>query len=103
MDNIDKRLDEILNSLVNQVEWCVNPSAGAISVNREKEQTAQKQAKQAIKQLMIDEFEKMIPNRAYPQEINRPNGEPASVTIDRCDAYNEALDDIRQKIEEWKK
>lgn len=41
-----------------------------------------------------------MPKRAYPQEINKPNGEPPSVTIDRCDAYNECLDEITKLIEE---
>ena len=52
---LDEKIDEILNSLVNQVEWCVNPAAGAISVNREKEQIAQDLAKQAIKQLIEEQ------------------------------------------------
>ena len=49
---LDEKLDEILSTLVNEVEWCVNPAAGAIELNREKEQAAQKTAKQAIKQLI---------------------------------------------------
>jgi hypothetical protein len=48
MNDIDKKLDEILGALVNQVEWCVNPAAGAVSVNREKEQAAQSTSKQLI-------------------------------------------------------
>lgn len=56
----NQRLDKILNSLVNEVEWCVNPSAGAVSVNREKEQTAQSQAKQAIIKLIEDEVREAV-------------------------------------------
>ena len=103
MDNIDKRLDEILNSLVNQVEWCVNPSAGAISVNREKEQTAQKQAKQAIKQLVASEFEKMIFEIDNPRSIDKGN----EAYYDQAESfrlgYNLSIAMLRQKLEEWKK
>jgi hypothetical protein len=66
--DIDKKLDEILNSLVNQVEWCVNPAAGAISVNREKEQTAQYQAKQAIKQLFQELIEEIYDEQTYDRK-----------------------------------
>jgi len=41
-----------------------------------------------------------MPRRAYPQEINRPNGEPFSVTLGRCDAYNEALSEITKIVNE---
>ena len=102
MTQLDKRLDEILNSLVNQVEWCVNPSAGAISVNREKEQTAQKQAKQAIKQLMADEFEKMIGDIEYRETSDMGL---SSWTTDDIKAFgrNELKIELRQKLEEFRK
>jgi len=75
MSDIDKKLDEILGALVNQVEWCVNPAAGAVSVNREKEQAAQSTSKAQLRTLIeqqklearIDEVEKAVSNFRWGQ------------------------------------
>jgi len=53
-----------------------------------------------LKSTLKAELLAKMPRRAYPQEINRPNGEPPSVTIDRCDAYNECLDEITKTVNE---
>ena len=53
MTNYNERLDEILNSLANSVEWCVNPETlSGATVYREREADAINQAKQAITSLI---------------------------------------------------
>lgn len=45
---MSKSVDDILATLVNQVEWSVGPELGATNVNRKKEEQAVDEAKQAL-------------------------------------------------------
>ena len=53
-------IEEILSELVNQVEWCMNPVAGAVAVDREKEQIAQAKAHQSITTYLQQEIYKAM-------------------------------------------
>lgn len=53
MTNHNERLDEILNSLANSVEWCVNPETlSGATVDRDREGEAVNEAKQALTSLI---------------------------------------------------
>lgn len=83
--NIDKELDNIFDDYY-----------APIMVG----DSSRKGLKQGIKQLFQELIKDATRRKVYPNIVNRPAGEPASVTINRCDAYNEALDNVRQRAKE---
>jgi hypothetical protein len=87
MSDTNKRLDEIFNQYYAPIKLPDDNRDGL---------------KQAIKQLMIDEFEKLIGDMEYRETFDMGL---SSWTTDDIKAFgrNELRIELRQKLEEWKK
>ena len=85
-DEVTKILDE----LVNKVEWCVNPVAGAVAVDREKEQIAQAKATQALLSLHESEVRKARIDDL--ERLQESFGERGIVTFDM--SYDEEAEAV---------
>jgi tRNA A37 N6-isopentenylltransferase MiaA len=95
MSDIDKRLEAILAYYAGfcSVSWDSDKVFQTEKVLKENTNV-----KQAIKQLMVDEFEKLLPNNITPLA-----GSKIDATKNQAIGYNQALKHLRQKLEEWKK
>lgn len=92
MSDIDKRLDELMEFDV----WCMCGANECVLAQNFKE------AKQAIKQLMVDEFEKIIGDMEYRETEDMSLGSWSNEDY-KAFGRNELRIELRQKLKEWKK
>lgn len=88
MTNYNERLEDILRSLANKVEWCVSPELlSRATVDREREDEAIAEAKQAITSLIEELVAEAKPSKKrVGDEVAEPIEELYSVRFvsDKC-------------------
>lgn len=103
MSQLDKRLDEILATYGNyktvKKDWVESEHDEPFEITGGNKLLLDK-AKQAIKQLMVDEFEKMIGEYRddTDSQIPYPEYDDEIISV----GYNNAKYELRQKLKEWK-
>ena len=94
MTNYNERLKYIINSLANKVEWCVSPELlSRATVDREKEDEAIAEAKQALTSLIKELVAEAKPSKKH---IGDEVAENRSYAGERL--FNATIDEFEQNL-----
>lgn len=102
MSDIDKRLNKILEKVFSygvgtNSEDIIGNDTAFLNI----EEHALETGKQAIKQLMVDEFEKLIGDMEYRETFDMGLSSWSNEDY-KAFGRNELRAELRQKLEEWK-